>query len=100
MRLFYHATLEENTGSILALGLRPSADGYVYLAESIEDALKFLWYAQSKVMVFSVRISRQDEVNVEETYDHSKGLFECRAWGYRGVIPPSKLKPVCTFCSC
>ena len=94
MRTLYHATPETNAGSIMATGLRPSADGFVYLTESIEDAQKFLFYEQSNVWVFSVKVSKQDEQYIEETFDHSARFYACRVFGYRGTVPASKIKPV------
>lgn len=95
MKFLYHATPEENAGSILAVGLRPSADGYVYLAESIEDARKFLWHEQSNIWIFSVRMREDDNALLEETFDHSRAFFRCRAFGYRGTIPPDRIDAVC-----
>lgn len=94
MKAFYHATPERNVKSILATGLRPSAGGYVYLAESIDDAKKFLFFEQSNVWIFSVKISRQDAQNIDETFDHSAMFYSCRAFGYKGTIPASKIHPI------
>lgn len=72
-------------------GLLPSADGYVYLADSIENAVKFLSLECSDIMVFSVHIKKSDEKIIDETFDHSIEFFKCKAYGYRGTISPDKL---------
>lgn len=91
MRTLYHATPERNAGSILTTGLHPSADGYVYLAESIADAKKFLFYEPSNVWIFAVKFNNQDAAQIEETFDHSIKFFDCRVFGYRGVVPPGRI---------
>ena len=91
MKIYYHATKPENAGNILMHGLLPSADGYVYLADSIENAVKFLALECSDILVFSVHIKKCDEKNIEETFDHSREFFKCGAYGYHGIISPEKL---------
>lgn len=94
MKVYYHATPEKNVAGILAHGLQPSADGMVYLAESAEDAAKFLWDERSNVWIFAVRISDGDRRNVEETFDHSAPFFKCRSFGHWGAIQPEHLEAV------
>lgn len=94
MKVYYHATPEKNVRSILADGLQPSADGLVYLAESAEDAVRFLWDEQSDIWIFAVHISDGDNRNVEETFDHSASFFKCRSYGHWGAILPEHLEAV------
>lgn len=94
MKIYYHATKPENWGKILKHGLLPSADGYVYLADSIENAVKFLALEYSELLVFSVHIKKSDEKNIEETFDHAETFFKCKAYGYRGTISPEKIGSV------
>ena len=91
MRTLYHATNPENAPLIWANGLLPSADGYVYLTEKIDDAIKFKSLTLSEMYIFPVKVTKKDEANLEETLDHSFSLFTCRSFGFRGTIPPDKL---------
>ena len=91
MKVLYHATAPANAFSIWKGGLHPSADGYVYLAESKEDAVKFKSLTLSEMYIFPVKVTKKDEANLEETVDHSFSLFKCRSFGFRGAIPPDKL---------
>lgn len=97
MRIYYHATKPENGGSILTHGLLPSSDGYVYLADSIENAARFLCLNCHEILVFSVHINKNEETNIEETFDHSEKFFKCKAYGYRGTIPPQKIGRIYTL---
>ena len=91
MKSYYHATIPENITKIWKEGLSPSADGLVYLAESIEDAVKFKCMISNQLYVLTIRLTKKDEYNLEETFDHSATFFNCRSFGYRGEIPPKKL---------
>lgn len=96
MKVYYHASGWENYESILVNGLVPGGDGLVYLADSVDNALKFVAgrldaRTGGDVAVFGVRIHKNEEKNISETYDHSEMFFKCKAWGYRGVIPPAML---------
>jgi len=86
MKKFYHATSFDNLGSILSKGLVPGCDGIIYLAETREDALKFvvLRYANEEILTIEVEL---DEKEVEETFDHSYSFFKCKSFGYPKVIP-------------
>ena len=91
MRTLYHATNPENAPLIWANGLLPSADGYVYLTEKIDDAVKFKSLTLSEMYIFPIKVAKKDEANIEETFDHSFSLFKCRSFSFRGAIPPDKL---------
>jgi RNA:NAD 2'-phosphotransferase (TPT1/KptA family) len=75
----YHATRYENLESIMTEGIRTGFDGLVYLAETPLDAMKFLLIRLVQhIVVFKVIIPEED---VEETFDHSREFFKCRAFG-------------------
>lgn len=81
---FYHATDFRNLNSIINEGIKPSCDGVVYLAETIEDARKFVALRFYKeVLVVEVEL---EESKVEETFDHNQAFFKCRAFGCSETI--------------
>lgn len=86
MKKFYHATPWENLDSILDRGLLVGYDGITYLAETKEDAYRFISLRcfGKPVLVIEVEL---DESKVEETFDHSFNFFRCRAFGYPETIP-------------
>lgn len=89
MTKYYHATPLVNMASILEEGLKVGCDGISYLAETPEDALKFVYLRQYKeVLVIEVEL---DETKVEETFDHSYAFFKCRAFGYPETVPPKQM---------
>lgn len=92
MQTYYHATSPNNIGPIILQGLKPSADGYVYLADSVENAIKFIQLTKSEAIVFSVHFEKEDEQCIEETFDHSAEFFKCKSFGYCGTISPDKLE--------
>ena len=95
MRTYYHATDYSNIVSILDKGLKASTiDGLVYLAETEDDALKFVVLrGYEKIVTFKVKIYKRDEDKLIETFDHNQRFFKCRSFGYMGNIPPSNVIP-------
>ena len=95
MKVMYHATDYDNLYSILENGLKVnSIDGLVYLAETPEDALKFVCLrGYKKIVSFKVKIYKKDEDKLIETFDHSYNFFKCRSFGYMGNIPPEHIEP-------
>ena len=95
MRTLYHATTRENAMKIFGSHcIKPGIDGLVYMADTAENALKFLspyHEAAQKgkfvATVIPIRIKKADEAKVIETHDHSEEYFKCRAYGYEGEIP-------------
>lgn len=86
---YYHATPFENLDSIIADGLKRGYDGVVYLAETPEDALKFLRIRFcTDTLVIRVDL---EEAEVEESFDHSQAFFQCRAFMYPHDIPSDEL---------
>lgn len=86
MRKMYHATKYSNLYSIMDQGLKPGIDGIVYLAETREDALKFICIRvfNEPILVLEVEV---DEADIQETFDHSYRFFKARAWGCPKRIP-------------
>ena len=76
----YHATKYSNLWSIVNRGIVPGVDGIVYLAETKEDALKFIAIRifEEPVLLLEVTV---DEAALQETFDHSFAFFKARSWG-------------------
>lgn len=90
-KIFYHATDLANIESIVKEGIRPSIEGYAYVTETPEDAIKFLLLRGLKrAAVFSVRVD--DPEKIVETFDHSSAFFKCRCFGYLGGVPTANLE--------
>ena len=85
-RHLYHATNALNYISILESGLRPGIDGIVYLAETPEDAIKFVIVKGiSRILVVEIRVPLELSNTIIETFDHSEAFFKCRAFG--SIVP-------------
>ena len=83
----YHATDYDKLGSILMRGVTPGPDGGVYLAETAQDALKFVVLrCYPSVLVIKIRKSKLNKELLAESFDHSRSFFDCRAWIYYGRI--------------
>lgn len=92
MKKYYHATDFNNLGNIIVNGIQPGPDGLVYMCEGPTDAIKFLYIRGYKhLLVCEIKISKLDEKNIIETFDHSFEFFKCRAFGYRGHIDIDKI---------
>lgn len=86
MKKMYHATRYSNLGSIIDNGVVPGVDDIVYLAETKEEALRFIYIRvwDEPILVLEVLVK---EGELEETFDHNFGFFKARAWGYPETIP-------------
>ena len=92
MKIMYHATDYDNVLGIMEEGIKPGADGLVYLCEDALDAMKFPYIRGVKHMVTcKIKLSKREWTRVMETFDHSPAFFQCRAFGYQGVIPPENI---------
>jgi len=93
MKYFYHATSYDNLMPILKDGiLARNAERLVYMAETAEDAAKFLWIrGVPKILCVKVKIPKSMEHNIMETFDHSYNFFKCRSFGYSGDITTDML---------
>ena len=80
LKSYYHATPFENLNSILRTGIKKGCDGVVYLAETPEEAARFVAIRGcSKILAVEVLL---EEEMVEESFDHSQLFFRCRAFAY------------------
>lgn len=87
MKGYYHATSREAAAKIFKTGyLKPSVDGVVYLAESLEDAIKFKSLALMNQPIVVFLLEGLDERKISEQFDHSFEFFQARSFGYRGEI--------------
>lgn len=93
MQYLYHATPYNNLINILNEGIKPSLEGYSYLTEKPEQAVMFLAIRGIKeILVVKIKILKEDEQNIIETFDHSASFFKCRCFGHIGVIKTSRIK--------
>lgn len=86
--IMYHATDMENLGSILSNGIRPSIEGIVFLAETPEDAIKFIML-RGYPQIVALKVDVED---VFETFDHNSNFYSCRAFAVKGTIEPDSIK--------
>ena len=91
IKYFYHATPEKNFVGIMRNGIKPSGiENGVYLADTAEDAAKFmsLDLSNNLVYVFKISASKLNKNKLKESADHNIAFFECRAYFYQGTIDP------------
>lgn len=64
-------------------------DGCVYLAETPEDALKFMAFRLNvdAVAVFRIDATKLELACLNESTDHSEEFFKCKAYYYDMDIP-------------
>jgi hypothetical protein len=87
MKYLSHATNRDNFDNILANDLKVGIDGVVYLADSKENALKFMAFRPYKeVVVFQIDVEQLDQDKLRESFDHNEGFFKCKAWMYTDDI--------------
>lgn len=96
MKKFYHATKMSNFYNILEKGILVGVDGIVYLAETAQEAYRFMAIRNfgEPILVIEVEL---DENAVQETFDHSYQFFQCRAFGYPDRIPLDKMTDFLKF---
>lgn len=97
---YYHATRCTNAISIVQDGvIRTGCDGIVYLADSMDNAFRFIAVRtfHEDVIVFEIDIPETEMKFVEETFDHSYNFFQCKAFGYSKNIPTSWITDVMQF---
>lgn len=89
-KTYYHSTSESNMRQILSDGhIRTSIEGIVYCCETAEDCLKFaaIRALSSQISTGVLKIDVPDDIEVEETFDHSEKFFKCRCWGIPCAVP-------------
>lgn len=94
MKTLYHATTTDKMLSIIGEGIKTkySCDGYIYLAETKADALKFICIRISgPIVVFQVDFPIEEEKNIQESFDHNSNFFKCKSFVYDKDIPSSWL---------
>jgi RNA:NAD 2'-phosphotransferase (TPT1/KptA family) len=75
----YHATDYNNLEGILTQGIYTGIDGIVYLADSPDNAAKFVAVRLIKhIIVLKVRVPEETMI---ETFDHSESFFRCKSYG-------------------
>ena len=80
LKSYYHATPFENIQSIFRKGILRGCDGVVYLTEKPEEAMRFLMIRGCKKALV-IEVELEDDM-VEESFDHNKMFFDCRAFVY------------------
>lgn len=90
MKKYYHATPMRNLDSILDEGIKVGYDKITYLAETKDEAYRFivLRCLNEDILVIEVEL---DENKVEETFDHNFNFWKCKAFGYADTITPDKM---------
>lgn len=86
MSKYYHGTSYSNLFKIIEdEKIKASMEGIVYLAETQEDAFKFvaLRYMTEDIAVIELEL---DNSKIEETFDHNPIFFKCKAYGHAGDI--------------
>lgn len=96
MKKFYHATEMRNFYSILEKGILPGIGGIVYLAETAQEAYRFMAIRSFGEPILVVEVEL-DENTVRETFDHSYQFFKCRAFGYPDRIHLNKMTDFLKF---
>ena len=92
MKNFYHATTQSNFEKIQESGeIKVGFDSIVYLAESPEDAYKFIGLRVWDEPIVILEITGLDPDKVIETFDHSYAFFKCRSFGYLENIPTDNI---------
>lgn len=86
---YYHAAIPETMRKIVADGvIKRGWDGYVYICEKPEDAVKFVAIrGHDEVAVIEVILPTN---KVKESFDHSVQFFQCKAFMYEEDI---KVRP-------
>lgn len=92
MKVYYHGTSPQNYASIVCNGINASWDGFVYLADSVENAARFAAFKSDNtsdfdVIVFAVKVRKKDESKIFESADHNERFWGCKAFVYDGSIP-------------
>lgn len=88
-KIYYHATAESNATNIIREGIiHKGIDDIVYVCENPEEAYRFVAlrvFGTEDIYVFEIHVP--ENVEVEETFDHSYSFFQCKAFGISQDIP-------------
>lgn len=89
-KTYYHSTSEPNFYSIIRdKQIITSPEGVVYCCETEEDSLKFAAIRSvcSPYGTAVIVINVPDDIEVEETFDHSEQFFKCKSYGIPCAVP-------------
>lgn len=78
--LYYHATSIENAKKILDSWKIQSPAGINYFCLKPEECLRFIYVHQRNVDCVIFEVDIHDEVQMEESFDHSETFFKCKAY--------------------
>lgn len=88
-KTYYHATPFENLESIMDQGILRGCDGVVYLTEKPEEAARFVAIRGCReILVLGIEL---EEDLVNESFDHSKTFFKCKAYMHSDDIPADEI---------
>ena len=86
MSKYYHGTSYDNLLKIIEDGeIKTSAEGIVYLAETKEDAFRFVVFRHIHEDIVVIELELDDS-KIEETFDHNPIILKCKAFGHDGPI--------------
>lgn len=93
--VLYHGTPKKNVFKIMKEGLKEGIDGGVYLADTIDGALKFMALKRSETgetlfAVIPVYLDETDKVYASE--DHNSKIIREKAYYHDGSIPAEKVE--------
>lgn len=90
MSKYYHATKRNAFKSILQDEvIKRGFDGIVYLAETYDEAVRFIALRAfgQDIVVLEIEFDDEASKKIEETFDHNPNFFRCKAFGYPEDIP-------------
>lgn len=88
IKYFYHATTPDKFASIMQNGITLGTFGDIFLADSPENAAKFLIMSEPHIYVFKIDASKLKKNKLKESFDHNSDIFDCRAYVYEDIIKP------------
>lgn len=92
MRYLWHATSLDCALNIVKTGIQPGTSGIIYMCEEPLDAAKFLYIRGVKeIVVFKIKVYKNEEEHFFETFDHSEKFFKCRCFGTDRPIPIDRI---------
>lgn len=94
IKKFYHVTKLTNIDFILEEGLKTGCDGCIFLADSPDNAYKFLkvrGVSINDVAIIEILSKNLDKSKLDYSYDHSESFFGCKAYIYTTNLPTYNL---------
>lgn len=96
----YHATTKENATRIFKdFAIKPQGfEECVFLADNETSAVLFLSVRGEKdVVVFEVDTNNLDIYKLEESFDHNRKFFRCKAYRYKAKISLNEVNSINLF---